>query len=433
MRKPKPLAIKYLNPDDLIPYARNARTHSKAQIAQVAASIVEFGWTTPILIDGKRSIIAGHARVQAAQKLNMALVPTIELKHLTTAQQRAYILADNKLALNAGWDEDMVAVELQTFALEGYELKVLGFTGAEVDGYLARAERIVGLTDDDAIPEPAGGETVTMPGDIWHLGEHRLMCGDATAPGEVEQLLGADKPGLMVTDQPWGAEYDPGWRKGISVAESQFNRSIGKVSNDDRVDWREVWSLFPGDVMYIWHGDMGGPMVASGIRAKGFAIRSQIVWEKPQGVFSRGHYHQQHEPCWYAVRQGRKAKWAGGRKQTTVWKFAQANLGQPAEGQLENASTDHGTQKPVEAMRRPMENNSSKGDHVYDPFMGSGTSIIAAETTGRICLGMEIEPIYCDMAVRRWQEFTGKQARLGNAGRDDLFPARLKAGTKVAG
>jgi len=220
----------------------------------------------------------------------------------------------------------------------------------------------------------------------------------------VERLLGDVQPLLMVTDPPYGVEYDPGWRNKAGAAAT---KRTGKVLNDDRADWREAWALFPGDVAYVWHGALHATTVADSLIASGFNIRSQIIWAKDRLVLSRGDYHWQHEPCLYAVKKTGKGHWAGDRKQTTLWQIANKD---------QDAETVHGTQKPVECMRRPILNNSSPGQAVYEPFMGSGTTLIAAETTGRVCYGVELNPAYVDVAVERWQQFTGQDAVLSGSG-----------------
>jgi DNA modification methylase len=234
----------------------------------------------------------------------------------------------------------------------------------------------------------------------------------STAADVVRRLLGNVRPLLMVTDPPYGVEYDPSWRNQAGAAKT---KRTGKVLNDDRADWREAWGLFPGDVAYVWHGALHAATVADSLTAAGFAIRSQIIWAKDRLVLSRGDYHWQHEPCWYAVRAKGKGHWAGDRKQTTLWQIANRD---------QDADTVHGTQKPVECMRRPILNNSSPGQAVYEPFMGSGTTLIAAETTGRVCFGVELNPAYVDVAIERWQSFTGQGALLAET--DETFNA-LKA------
>jgi ParB-like chromosome segregation protein Spo0J len=386
-------------------YERNARTHSDEQIAQIAASIAEFGFTNPILIGADGVIIAGHGRLLAAQRLGMAEVPTIVLDHLTDAQRRALVIADNRIAENAGWDEDLLRAELEALDELDFDLTLIGFSDAELDALLEGADAPDGAVEgEDEVPEPPA-EPVSQSGDLWVLGNHRLLCGDATLATDVERLLGSVKPLLMVTDPPYGVGYDPGWR---NKAGASATRRTGRVLNDDRADWREAWALFPGDVAYVWHGALHATTVAESLIAAGLGIRSQIIWAKDRLVLSRGDYHWQHEPCWYAVRKSGKGHWAGDRKQTTLWHIASKD---------QDAETVHGTQKPVEAMRRPMLNNSSPGQAIYEPFMGSGTTLIAAETTGRVCLGLELNPVYVDVAVERWQQFTGGTACLEGDGR----------------
>lgn len=385
---------------DLLPYARNARTHSDEQVAQIAASIREWGWTTPVLVDEAGQIIAGHGRVMAARKMGIAEIPVMVAAGWSEAQRRAYVLADNKLALNAGWDTDLLKLELGDLKADGFDLGLTGFDGDELATLLA--DPTEGLTDPDETPAVQAA-AVTEPGDVWLLGKHRIVCGDCTDPAVVAAALGGVRPHLMVTDPPYGVDYDPAWRNRAGVSTTT---RTGKVENDHRADWREAWALFPGEVAYVWHGALHATTVAESLTACGFDIRAQIIWAKDRLVLGRGHYHWQHEPCWYAVRG--QGHWSGDRKQTTLWQIA---------GRSEDAETVHGTQKPVECMRRPIENNSSPGQAVYEPFSGSGTTLIAAEMSGRACRAIELNPIYVDVAVRRWQQFTGKAATLEGDGR----------------
>ena len=234
---------------------------------------------------------------------------------------------------------------------------------------------------------------------------HRIACGSATDPVTVAAVLAGEEPHLMVTDPPYGVAYDPSWREEAGVAGGDYAK--GTVLNDDRADWREAWALFPGDVAYVWHAGLFAGVVGDSLIAARFKLRSQIVWDKGQLVLSRGDYHWQHEPCCYAVREGKTGHWAGDRKQVTVWQIDKPR----------KSETGHSTQKPVDCMRRPIENNSEVGDGVYEPFSGSGTTIIAAEMTGRRCYAIELNPAYVDVAVKRWQEFTGKTAVLEGDGR----------------
>jgi DNA modification methylase len=395
------LRIEHRAIGDLIPYARNARSHSEAQVALIAGSIREYGFTNPLLVDGADGIIAGHGRVMAAEMLGLSTVPVIELAHLTETQKRAYILADNRLAEQAGWDRELLALELGDLRDLGVELCDLGFEAGEIDALFRAAEAD---PREDVVPEVP--ETpVSRIGDLWLLGAHRLLCGDATDADTVGRLLNGVTPHLMVSDPPYGVDYDPAWRNAAGFSET---KRTGKVMNGHRADWREAWALFPGDVAYVWHGALHATTVAESLVATGFAIRSQIIWAKERLVLSRGDYHWQHEPCWYAVRSKATGHWSGDRKQTTLWQIASRD---------QDATTVHGTQKPVECMRRPILNNSSRGQAVYEPFSGSGTLIIAAETTGRACFAMELDPAYVDVAVSRWEAFTGQTAMLEGDGR----------------
>lgn len=407
------LNYKLIPTSDLIPYARNSRTHGEAQIAKIASSIKEFGFINPVITDGKNGIVAGHGRVLAAQKLGLKDLPCIEAKHLTETQKRAYVIADNRMALDAGWDADMLKVELGELKGLNFDLALTGFELGEIDAFLA--DKTEGLTDPDEVPE-APARAVTVPGDVWILGKHRLRCGDSTSAMDVEALLAGVKPHLMVTDPPYGVEYDPEWRTRAGVGGPGVAK--GKVLNDDKADWREAWALFPGDVAYVWHADRFSHRVAESLEACNFEMRALIIWGKNQLVIGRGHYHSQHEPCWYAVREKGTGHWLGDRKQTTLWKIDKP----------QKSETGHGTQKPVECMKRPIENNSSPGQAVYEPFSGSGTTIIAGEMTGRCVFAMELNPPYVDVAIKRWQDFTGQKAILESTGRtfDDMANDRHK-------
>ncbi len=404
--------------DRLIPYAKNARTHSEAQVAQIAASIREFGFTIPVLVDEAGGIIAGHGRVLAARLLGMAEVPVIVARGWSDVQRRAYILADNRLALGAGWDESLLALELGDLKEFGFDPGLAGFSPGEIEALFARAAAHAGLTDPDAAPEPPA-VPVSAVGDLWRLGRHRILCGDATSVVDVGRLLGDAKPHLMVTDPPYGVSYDADWRNSAQRANGQpfGGRAVGKVNNDDRVDWLEAWALFQGDVAYVWHGALHVAAMSEQLSKSGLDLRALIVWAKNNFAVSRGHYHWQHETCWYAVRAGKKAHWHGDRSQTTLWQ-----IDKPMKSE-----TGHSTQKPVECMRRPIENNSTAGQAVYDPFLGSGTTVIAAEMTARTCYGLEIDPGYCDVIVRRWQEFTGEKATLAGDERtlDEIAAERV--------
>ncbi len=410
-----PRQIEFWPIERLRPYARNAKMHGADQVARIAASMARFGWTVPCMVGDDGELIAGHGRVLAATELGLAEVPVIRLGHLDEAERRAYRIADNKLTELGDWDEGLLRYEVAGLLADDFDLSLLGFADDELESLLQDPElgEDGAAEGEDEVPEPPA-DPISLPGDLWQLGPHRLICGDSTSADVVAKLLGDVRPLLMVTDPPYGVQYDPSWRNqtGASVT-----KRTGKVLNDDRADWREAWALFPGDVAYVWHGALHATTVADSLIAAGFDIRSQIIWAKDRLVLSRGDYHWQHEPCWYAVRKRGKGHWAGDRKQTTLWQIANKD---------QDAETVHGTQKPVECMRRPILNNSSPGQAIYEPFMGSGTTLIAAETTGRVCYGIELNPAYVDVAIARWQNLTGQAAVLDGTDKtfDDLTATR---------
>ena len=412
-----PRQIEFWPIERLRPYARNAKMHGPEQVARIAASMARFGWTVPCMVGDDGELIAGHGRVLAATELGLAEVPVIRLGHLDEAERRAYRIADNKLTELGDWDEALLRDEVAGLLADDFDLSLLGFAEDELEALLQDPDlgEDGAAEGEDDVPElPA--DPVSVPGDLWRLGDHRLICGDSTSTDVVAKLLGDIRSLLMVTDPAYGVEYDPAWRNATGAAKT---KRTGKVLNDDRADWREAWALFPGDVAYVWHGALHATTVADSLITAGFDIRSQIIWAKDRLVLSRGDYHWQHEPCWYAVKKRGKGHWAGDRKQTTLWQIANKD---------QDAETVHGTQKPVECMRRPILNNSSPGQAIYEPFMGSGTTLIAAETTGRVCYGVELNPAYVDVAIARWQNLTGQMAVLD--GTDQTF-ADLKA-TRVA-
>lgn len=396
--------------DSLLPYAKNSRTHDDAQIAAIAASIKEWGWTVPVLVDTSGTLIAGHGRILAARKLGIKEVPTMVADGWTDAQRRAYVIADNKLTLRGGWDNDLLALELGDLKDDGFNIDLIGFDQSELDALFAD-KGTEGLTDPDETPEPPVNP-VTVLGDVWVMGNHRIICGDSTDADTVAKVLNGVKPHLMVTDPPYGVDYDADWRTHARNADGSLlstgkGRAKGKVMNDGRADWSEAWELFPGDVAYVWHGGNMAHTVAQSLITCGLEIRAQIIWAKSHFVIGRGHYHPHHEPCWYAVRKGGTGHWVGDRKQSTIWQIDKPK----------KSETGHSTQKPVECMKRPIENNSSPGQAVYEPFSGSGTTIIAGEMTGRAVHAIELNPAYVDVAVKRWMDFTGNKATLEGDGR----------------
>lgn len=396
----------------LIPYIRNPRRNDEA-VDRMCAAIREFGFRIPVVARSDGTVVDGHLRLKAAQRLGLPEVPVALADDLSEAQIKAFRLLANRSASWAEWDDELLALELKDLQDAGYDLGLTGFDAGELRNLMEDGPA-AGLTDEDAVPEPPA-DPVTKPGDLWVLGEHRLLCGDATSTADVARLLNGARPHLMATDPPYGVDYDPTWRNDAGVSAT---KRTGKVANDDRADWREAWALFPGDVAYVWHAAIHATTVAESLIACGFDIRAQIVWSKSRFVLGRGDYHWQHEPCIYAVRKGTRSHWQGARDQSTLWSIAPAGA--------EDAATTHGTQKPVEAMRRPIVNNSERGDLIYEPFCGSGTTMIAAETVGRACLAMELDPAYCDVIVCRWQEFTGKPAVLDGEDRAFMDIAELR-------
>ena len=403
---PERLTIEEWPTERLIPYARNPRRNDHV-VDRMAAVIGEFGFRLPVLARSDGTLVDGHLRLKAAQRLGLTSVPVVLADDLSAAQIKAFRLLVNRSASWADWDDELLGLELLDLQALDYDLGLTGFDDAELQRLLdlVADEGTAAGADEDAVPEPPA-EPVSRPGDLWLLGSHRLLCGDATKADDVSRLLDGARPHLLVCDPPYGVSYNPDWRNDAGVSNTE---RTGTVRNDDRADWREAWALFPGDVAYVWHAGVHARTVAESLEACGFAIRSQLIWVKNRFVLSRGHYHWQHEPCFYAVRDGGESRWQGARDQSTVWPIA--------TNADDDAATVHGTQKPVECMLRPMLNNSARGDAVYEPFAGSGSTIIAAEKSGRRCFGMEIEPRYGDVIVERWQNFTGKRATLDGDGR----------------
>lgn len=370
---------------ELIPYVNNSRTHSDEQVAQIAASIKEFGWTNPILIDDDNTIIAGHGRLLAARKLGMEEVPAIILDHLTKAQQRALVIADNQLALNAGWDMNMLKAEIEDLNLENFNLELLGFDDDFLDGLLETAPS-KGNTDEDAVPEvPETPKTVL--GDVWVLGNHRLMCGDSTSIDAVDKLMDGAKADMVFTDPPYGVDY-----KGIN--------------NDDRSGLdgllRGSFSSYlatskSGAAIYVFHSDKCADIFHSVFR-EFFHFSSMVIWAKNSLTLSRTDYQSQHEPCLYGWMKGGTHTFYGDRKQVSVWRFDKERV----EG--------HTTPKPVALIETALSNSSKGGDTVTDLFGGSGSTMIACEKTSRDCRMMELDPKYCDVIIKRWQDFSGKVA-----------------------
>jgi DNA modification methylase len=392
---------------DLTTDPKNANLGTERGRDALARSLREYGAGRAVLIDRHGRIIAGNKTVEQAKLLNIPLrVVKTDGTHLVAVQRddldlridpraKALAIADNRVGeLDLEWDIEM----LKQFQADGLDLSAF-WTDAEFATLLA--EPTTGLTDENAVVEP--GPTDIVRGELFTLGPHRLLCGDATSAGDVTRLLDGITPVLMVTDPPYGVNYDPSWRH---RAHPSQRTAVGGVANDDRAGWTAAWNLFPGDVAYVWHAGLKAPTVAADLEAAGFAIRSQIIWRKQHFALSRGNFHWAHEPAWYAIRKNATAHWQGDRTQTTVWDTPNLNpFGGTAAS--DNAVTGHSTQKPVRLFEIPITNHTVAGEEVYDPFCGSGTAIIAAEKLGRACYAMEIDPKYVQAAVNRWQAFTG--------------------------
>ncbi|MGI8959283.1 MAG: DNA modification methylase [Bryobacteraceae bacterium] len=399
-KTPPHISIEIRALDNLAPYKTGLRKNASA-VQRMVDSIQAYGFKIPLLVSEDGSLIDGDLRLKAARKLGYTELPVIVCRNWTEEQVRAFRLLVNRSATWAEWDLDAVANEIAELSKTDFDLQLTGFDAAEIEEFLSP------LLDEQTLDSapPAPSVATSVRGDLWMCGNHRVLCGDSTSATDVERLCGTSIPVLMVTDPPYGVGYDPQWREQAGLG---VQRQTGIVQNDDRVDWAEAFELFRGDVAYVWHAGLYAAEVAASLKQAGFSIRSQIIWAKQHFALSRGNYHWQHEPCWYAVRQGRPAHWCGDRKQSTLWEVSNLN---PFGGSDEFA-TGHGTQKPVELMCRPILNHTARGEMVYDPFLGSGSTLAAAEGEGRICYGLEIDPLYADVIVLRWQTLTKKAAIL---------------------
>jgi len=398
--------IEQIAVEKLIPYARNSRTHSDAQIAQIAGSIREFGFTNPVLIDAEDGIIAGHCRVLGAQKLGLDDVPCIRLTHLTEMQRRAYVIADNRLALSGGWDESMLAVELADLMAAGYDTALTGFTAEELAA-LMLDEIPAGLTDEDATPEPP--ETpVSVLGDVWILGKHRVMCGDSTSIDAVEKLMAGGQADMLLTDPPYNVAYQGGTADKLTIQNDAMSDDAFRQFLRDAFTTATT-VMKPGAVFYIWHADSEGYNFRGACKDAGLTVRQCLIWKKSSLVMGRQDYHWKHEPCLYGWKDGAGHLWAADRKQTTILEFDKPSR-----------NGEHPTMKPVALFEYQMLNNTKGADVVLDLFGGSGTTAIAAEKNGRHARLMELDPKYVDVIVKRWQEFSGKAATLEASG--EAFP-----------
>jgi DNA modification methylase len=398
--------------DKLIPYVNNSRTHSDEQIAQIASSIKEFGWTNPILVDGENGIIAGHGRLMAARKLGYKEVPTIELKDLTETQRKAYIIADNRLALNAGWDNEMLTIELNDLLADGFALEILGFDTKEL-GALLEPEVVEGLTDEDAVPE-VPEEPKTKLGDIYQLGNHRLMCGDSTSIDAVDKLMDGQKADMVFTDPPYNVEFSGQLLSNTTFKGKQINGYKSTNTKHDKIKndalEKDKFQEFITDVLnnlwiqepkawYFTFCDLTLDELLVPMRNVGFTWKSIIVWKKNQATLSAKDYKSRYEPIIYGCKQN--AFYGERYKQEDIWEFQRT---------LKNDL--HPTMKPIPLIENALSNSSNPKDIIIDLFGGSGSTLIACEKQNRHARLMELDPKYCDVIVKRWEDFTGKKAVL---------------------
>ncbi|NLL05468.1 MAG: site-specific DNA-methyltransferase [Clostridiaceae bacterium] len=394
--------LKLISIDELIPYANNARTHSKEQINKIRSSLREFGFVNPVLIDKDKNIIAGHGRVTAAKEEGIKEVPCVLVEHLTEAQKKAYIIADNKLALDAGWDNELLALELENLKELDFDVELTGFNAAEIEDLFSQVHD-KDVEDDDFDADAALeeiDEPVSKQGDIWILGKHRLICGDSTKAETYEKLMGGKKANLCVTDPPYNVNYTAG------------RENERKIKNDHMEDknfyefllaaFKNIFTaLDDGAGAYIFHADTEGLNFRKAFKDAGFHLANVCIWAKQSLVLGRSDYQWQHEPILYGWKPTGKHRWYADRKQTTIW-----NFDRPAKSEL------HPTMKPVPLVAYPIQNSSMRNCIVLEPFAGSGSTIIACEQTGRICYGVELDEKYCDVIVKRYIETTGNDSEV---------------------
>jgi len=385
------LELEYRPLAALISYARNARTHSGEQVAEIAASIREFGFTNPILVDGDNGIIAGHGRVLAARKLGMTSVPVIELAGMSEAQKRGYILTDNKLALKAGWDEQLLAAEIGDLKDLGFDLALTGFDLAEIDMLLG-ANQVTFADEAPPVPE----DPVTRPGDIWTMGPHRLACGDATDPAVIRLALDGGLADMVFTDPPYNVAYRKG-KVRKAIANDDLGEGFGVFLEKA---CRAMLTVTKGAV-YICMSSSELDVLKAAFAAAGGHWSTFVIWSKNTFTLGRSDYQRQYEPILYGWADGSEHYWCGARDQGDVW-----NIDRPRSNDL------HPTMKPIALVERAIRNSSKNRDTILDPFAGSGTTLMAAEATGRQAALVELDPGYCDVIVRRWQDGSGQKATL---------------------
>lgn len=394
----------------IVPYARNSRTHSDEQVAQIAASINEWGFTNPILIDIDGEIIAGHGRLMAAQKLGLDEVPCITAVGWSDAQKKAYVIADNKLAINAGWDDDMLAVEFSELQDLDFDLNLTGFNSDELAKLLQEPEK-EGLTDEDAVPD-APEQPVTVEGDVWLLSDHRLMCGDSTSIDAVERLMAGQKADMVFTDPPYGMTYGGGRAGKVGSTDGTVKKHGVIIGDDMRGDdliemirdavGCAVASCKSGSAHYICFPWRTYAEFEDALTQIGLSVSACIVWDKKSIGLGNANYRPQHEFIFYI----KGDSWHGDKAQSDVWYMSRGATG----------AYVHPTQKPVELIEKAINNSSKSGDMIVDVFGGSGSTLMASEKTNRYCRMMELDPKYCDVIIKRWQEFTGKEATLEATG-----------------
>jgi len=405
------MQVEQIETGALIPYVNNSRTHSDEQVLQVASSIKEFGFTNPILIDGDGGIIAGHGRLMAAKKLGLTNIPCIKLGHLSEAQKKAYVIADNQLALNSGWDLDVLKLEMERLGELDFDLELLGFDDDFMDSLLIE-EPNEGLTDEDAVPEPPETPT-TVLGDVWVLGNHRLMCGDSTSIDAVDKLMDGHKADMLFTDPPYGMSYGGG-RAGKVGSTDGTVKKHGVILGDD-LRGGELIDMIASSIsassinskegasMYICFPWRTYSEFEAALNNISITVSACIVWDKKSIGLGNANYRPQHEFIFF-IKGG---SWQGDKAQSDIWSMSRGATGKYV----------HPTQKPVELVEKAISNSSKSGDLVHDCFGGSGSTLIACEKTNRHSRLMELDPKYCDVIIKRWQEFTGKQAIHADTGK----------------
>ena len=374
----------------------NPRKITDEAMGRLTKSLAEFGNIQPITWNVRTgNVVGGHQRLKVYKAMGKTEVDVWAVD-LDEQKEKAANIALNKLS--GEFDMPMLKDILEEIDTGDLDMEITGFGMDEIA--LMMEDAHPEITEDEVPEVPV--DAITKPGDLWLLGEHRVLCGDSTKAEDVSKLNDGQAPAIMITDPPYGVQYDANWRNKAKRADGTpiGASAIGKVENDQRADWTDSWKLFLGDVAYIWHAGLFAPIVAKGLNDSGFELRAQIIWAKNNFAIGRGDYHWKHEPCWYAVRKGKTANTTGDRTQTTLWEI----------NKPQKSDTGHSTQKPIECMARPIKNHNF--DLIYDPFLGSGTTLIAAEQLGRKCYGMEISPNYCDVIVKRWENLTGKKATL---------------------